>query len=177
MERLGVSVSLTSGYHPESNGQVESVNQEVGRFLWSYCQDRPVEWVRYVPWAELAQNSLRHSSTNMSPFQCVLGYQPVLALWHQSQTEAPAVEEWVQRSRETWRAVQDTLKQAGGWQKKSADRHRSEAPVFAPGDRVWLSTRNLPLCLPCRKLGPQCVGPFKVLRRINKVCYRLQLSH
>jgi hypothetical protein len=33
MERLGVSVSLTSGYHPESNGQVERVNQEVGRFL------------------------------------------------------------------------------------------------------------------------------------------------
>uniref|UniRef100_A0A674DEN5 Gypsy retrotransposon integrase-like protein 1 n=1 Tax=Salmo trutta TaxID=8032 RepID=A0A674DEN5_SALTR len=175
MECLGVSVSLTSGYHPESNGQAERVNQEVGRFLQSYCQDRPGEWARYIPWAELAQNSLRHSSTNLSPFQCVLGYQPVLAPWHQSQTEAPAVEEWVQRSKETWRAVQESLKQASGRQKRSADRHRSEAPVFVPGDRVWLSTRNLPLRLPCRKLGPQCVGPFKVLRRINEVCYRLQL--
>uniref|UniRef100_A0A8K9V225 Gypsy retrotransposon integrase-like protein 1 n=1 Tax=Oncorhynchus mykiss TaxID=8022 RepID=A0A8K9V225_ONCMY len=175
MERLGVSVSLTSGYHPESNGQVERVNQEVGRFLRSYCQDRPGEWARYIPWAEMAQNSLRHSSTNVSPFQCVLGYQPVLAPWHPSQTEAPAVEEWVQRSKETWRAVQESLRQASGRQKRSADRHRSEAPVFVPGDRVWLSTRNLPLRLPCRKLGPQCVGPFKVLRRINEVCYRLQL--
>uniref|UniRef100_A0AAZ3PPC9 Integrase catalytic domain-containing protein n=1 Tax=Oncorhynchus tshawytscha TaxID=74940 RepID=A0AAZ3PPC9_ONCTS len=175
MERLGVSVSLTSGYHPESNGQVERVNQEVGRFLRSYCQDRPGEWARYIPWAEMAQNSLSHSSTNMSPFECVLGYQPVLAPWHQSQTEAPAVEEWVQRSKETWRAVQESLRQASVRQKKSADRHRSEAPVFAPGDRVWLLTRNLPLRLPCRKLGPQCIGPFKVLRRINKVFYRLLL--
>ena len=25
MERLGISVSLTSGFHPESNGQVERV--------------------------------------------------------------------------------------------------------------------------------------------------------
>ena len=33
MERLGVSVSLTSGFHPESNVQVERVNQDVGRFL------------------------------------------------------------------------------------------------------------------------------------------------
>jgi hypothetical protein len=89
------------------------VNQALGMFLRSYCQVRPGEWSRYVPWAELAQNSLRHSSTNMSPFQCVLGYQPVLAPWHQSQTEAPALEEWVQHSKETWWAVQESLKQAG----------------------------------------------------------------
>ena len=85
------------------------------------------------------------------------------------------MEEWVQRSKETWRAVQESLKQAGEGQKRSADRHRSEAPVFVPGDRVWLSTQNLPLRLPCRKLGPQDVGPFKVLGRINEVCYRIQL--
>ncbi|KAM9570291.1 uncharacterized protein ACWYII_042253 [Salvelinus alpinus] len=60
-------------------------------------------------------------------------------------------------------------------QKTSADLHRSEALVFAPRDRVWLSTLRLPLRLPCRKLGPRFVGPFKVLRRVNEVCYRLQI--
>ena len=44
MERLGFSLSLTSGFHPESNGQVERVNQDVGRFLQSYCKDRLGEW-------------------------------------------------------------------------------------------------------------------------------------
>jgi hypothetical protein len=98
MERLGVSVSLTSGFHPERNGQVKRVNQEVGRFLRSYCQDRPGERAVLLPWAEMAQNSLCHSFTNLSPFQCVLGYQPVLAPWHQSQIEAPAVDEWFRHS-------------------------------------------------------------------------------
>ena len=51
MERLGVLVSLTSGFHPERNGQVERVNQDVGRFLRSYCQERPGEWAAFVPWA------------------------------------------------------------------------------------------------------------------------------
>uniref|UniRef100_A0A8C7JNW6 Gypsy retrotransposon integrase-like protein 1 n=1 Tax=Oncorhynchus kisutch TaxID=8019 RepID=A0A8C7JNW6_ONCKI len=175
MERLGISVSLTSGFHPESNGQVERVNQDVGRFLRSYCQDRPGEWAKFVPWAEMAQNSLRHSSTNLTPFQCVLGYQPVLAPWHQSQTEAPAVDNWFRHAEATWEAAHVHLQRAIRRQKIGADRRRSEAPVFAPGDRVWLSTQNLPLRLLCRKLGPWFLGPFKVPRRVNEVCYRLQL--
>ncbi|CDQ82321.1 unnamed protein product [Oncorhynchus mykiss] len=123
----------------------------------------------------MAQNSLRHSSTNLSPFPCVLGYQPFLVPWHQSQTEVPAVDDWFRRAEETWEAGRVHLQQAVRLQKENADRHRSEAPVFALGDRVWLSTRNQPLRLPCWKLGPRFVGPFKVLRRVNKVCYRLQL--
>ena len=128
-----------------------------------------------MPWAEMAQNSLRQSSTILCPFQCVLGYQPALALWHQGQTEAPAVDDWFRSAEETWEAARVHLQRAALRQKTNADHHRSETLVFAPGDRVWLSTRDLPLHLPCQKPGPRSVGPFKVLRRVNEVCYRLQL--
>uniref|UniRef100_A0AAY5KNP0 Gypsy retrotransposon integrase-like protein 1 n=1 Tax=Esox lucius TaxID=8010 RepID=A0AAY5KNP0_ESOLU len=169
MQHLGISVSLTSGYHPQSNGQVERVNQEVGRFLRSYCQDRPGEWAEFLPWAEYAVNFLHHSSTGMSPFQCVLGYQPVLAPWTPSQTGTPAVDDWFRRAAGTWEAVQARLRLTVCRQKIFADRHRREAPVYRPGDRVWLSSRNLPLRLPCRKLAPRFVG------RVNAVTYRLRL--
>jgi hypothetical protein len=53
-------------------------------------------------------------------------------------------------------------------QKEQADGHHSEAPV-------WLSTKNFPLHLPCKKMSPQFVGPFKVLWKVNEVTYRLQL--
>jgi hypothetical protein len=39
MEKLGITVSLSSGYHTQSNGQMERMNQELGRFLRSHCQD------------------------------------------------------------------------------------------------------------------------------------------
>ena len=35
MEQLGVTVSLSSGYHPQTNGQMERLNQELGRYLRS----------------------------------------------------------------------------------------------------------------------------------------------
>ncbi|KAK1797515.1 hypothetical protein P4O66_000807 [Electrophorus voltai] len=36
--KLNITMSLTSGYHPQTNGQVERINQEVGKFLCLYCQ-------------------------------------------------------------------------------------------------------------------------------------------
>ena len=178
MGRLGVAVSLTSGYSPQSNGQVERTNQELGRFLRSHCMDRQAEWAQFLPWAEYAQNSLRHSSTGLTPFQCVFGYQPPLCPWDPSKTEAPAVDEWFRRAEEVWNSAHVRLQRAIRRQKEQADRRRSVAPIYQPGDRVWLSTKNLNLRMPCRKLSPRFVGPFKVLRSINEVSYRLQLpSH
>lgn len=37
MERLRIIVSLTTGYHPQANGQVEKMNQEITHYLHTYC--------------------------------------------------------------------------------------------------------------------------------------------
>ncbi len=43
---LGVSVSLSSGYHPQTNGQTERKVQEIGRYLRSYCHQNQDSWSR-----------------------------------------------------------------------------------------------------------------------------------
>ncbi|KAK3566612.1 hypothetical protein QTP86_001493 [Hemibagrus guttatus] len=46
--RLGIGVSLSSGYHPQSNGQAERLNQEIGRFLRTYCSREKQRWSEFV---------------------------------------------------------------------------------------------------------------------------------
>ncbi|KAL0154021.1 hypothetical protein M9458_050680 [Cirrhinus mrigala] len=172
---LGVNISLTSGYHPQANGQAERLNQELTRFLRSYCQDHQEDWSRFILWAEYAQNSIRKPSTNLTPFQCILGFQPPLFPWSGEPSELPAVNSWFQQSEETWNLAHVHLQRAIRRTKTQADRRRQAGPPYEPGQWVWLSTRDLRLRLPCKKLSPRYVGPFKISRQITPVSFRLEL--
>ncbi|KAL0195094.1 hypothetical protein M9458_008666, partial [Cirrhinus mrigala] len=172
---LGVNVSLTSGYHPQANGQVERLNQELTRFLRSYCQDHQEDWSRFLLWAEYAQNSIRKPSTNLTPFQCILGYQPPLFPWSGEPSDLPAVNSWFQRSEETWNRAHVHLQRAVRRARTQADRRRRPGPSYEPGQWVWLSTRDLRLRLPSKKLSPRYVGPFRISRQITPVSFRLEL--
>lgn len=41
-----------------------------------FCSSSPEDCTQFLPWVEYVQNSLHHSTTQLTPFQCVLGYQP-----------------------------------------------------------------------------------------------------
>ncbi len=170
---LGVTVSLSSGYHPQSNGQTERKIQDVGRFLRTFCHGRQNSWNQFLGWAEYAQNSLRQSSTGFTPFQCVLGFQPPLFPWSGEPSDVPAVDYWFRESEGVWDATHHQLQQAVRRQRMEANVRRSASPEYQPGPKVWLSTRDINLCLPSRKLSPRFVGP--ILEQINPVTYKLQL--
>ncbi len=67
-QSLGTKVSLSSGFHPESNGQTERVNQDLESTLRCMVGSNPSSWSSYLIWAEYAHNTLRSSSTGRSPF-------------------------------------------------------------------------------------------------------------
>lgn len=57
------------------------------RFLRMYCHQNQTNWREYLVWAEYAQNFLHKPSTGLTPFQCILGFQPPLLPWTGEPTE------------------------------------------------------------------------------------------
>lgn len=60
-------------------------------------------------------------------------------------------------------------------QRDNADRHRSVAPAYQPGQRVWLCAKDIPLRSLSRKLAPRYIGPYEIAAVISPSAVRLRL--
>uniref|UniRef100_A0A9J7ZNK5 Integrase catalytic domain-containing protein n=1 Tax=Cyprinus carpio carpio TaxID=630221 RepID=A0A9J7ZNK5_CYPCA len=92
---LGASVSLSSGFHPQSNGQTEKANQDLEKVLRCLISKNPSSWNQQLLMVEYGPNSLPVSSTGLSPFECSLGYQPPIFSSMESEVVVPSAHAFI----------------------------------------------------------------------------------
>ena len=172
---LGVTASLTSGYHPQSNGLAERTNQSVEAALRCVSADHPKSWSQHLSWVEYALNSMSCSASGLSPFECVFGFQPPLFPEQEIDVGVQSVQANMRRCRRIWKCARRALFSARERARRSADRRRVPAPTYRPGDRVWLRSRDIKLPVKNKKFAPRFVGPYSVETVVNPAAVRLTL--
>ncbi|KAK5922946.1 hypothetical protein CgunFtcFv8_020167 [Champsocephalus gunnari] len=106
---IGTTVSISSGYHPQSNGQSECLNQELETTLCCLVYQNQTTWSNHLTWVEFAHNTLPTAATGLSPFHCANGYQPPLFSANEGEATVPSVHAMIRRCRRTWAGARQSL--------------------------------------------------------------------
>src|SRR5260221_13082008 len=66
---LGVKLTPSTSYHPQTDGQTERVNQEIEAYLQVFVSHQQDDWADWLPLAEFAYNNKVHTATHWTPFE------------------------------------------------------------------------------------------------------------
>ena len=126
--------------------------------------------VSLPPMAESAHNSWQNEAIGASPYQVLMGYNP-MAEWRPMTSTVPAPINWL----EQWKWARELAEV----QMKKVQNHwvqaKHQGQTFKEGDLVWLEGRNLHLDQPSIKLAAKHHGPFPVVQVLSPLTYCLAL--
>ena len=180
---LSIKPLVTTPYHAMCNGAVERFNGVLKSSLKKMCEERPRDWDRYICPLLFAYRDTPHASTGFTPFELIYGsnvrgpmtilselwteqydegetkstYQYIIDLQERLETTCQLAKEEMQRSKDKYHVQ---------YNKKARPRSYQE------GDEVLLLLHT-----DSNKLLMHWKGPFKIVKKCNKMNYQIDLGH
>jgi hypothetical protein len=74
--KLGTKLFLSTTCHPQTNGQTEVANHTLSTLLRVVLKSNLKLWEECLPHIKFSYNRFVHSTTKLSPFQLVYGFNP-----------------------------------------------------------------------------------------------------
>ena len=179
-DQLGSKLTMSTAYHPQTDGQTERANRTLEEMLRAYVNWRQSDWDVHLSTLEMAFNTAKQASTGYSPHYLNFGQEMRLpldgAIPSAATNSNPTAIERVERLHRDIASAKENIVKAQERQRKYADRHRRELQ-FVVGDRVLLSTDHLRMIGDGRspKLHSKYIGPFRVVRAVGSNAYELDL--
>ena len=156
-------------FHPQMNWETERINAILEQYLTAYVNYQQDNWTELLPIAEFAYNNSRQETIQNTPFYANYGYQPVYeAIGHMIPEEKGDMSQLHDILRENMMVAQLC-------HKENYNKHRQPDPNLRSGDHVWLNTKNIQTTRPSRKLDYKKVGPFRILGKVGRNSYKLNL--
>ena len=179
--QLGTTLTMSTAYHPQTDGQTERANRTLEEMLRSRINFKQTDWDDHLAAAELAINNAQQASTGFSPFRLNYGQEVQLpldqAIAGLRPSNNPEAAERISRLKADLALAQANIGRAQQRQSRYADQHR-RAVTFKVGDSVLLSTAHLKMIGDDKrtpKFACKYFGPFTVKRVVNANAYELDL--
>jgi hypothetical protein len=174
-KNLGMSLSFSSAYHPQMDGQTKFLNRSLGDLLRSLVTGHYSQWDHILPQAEFAYNDSINRRTGQSPFQVVYGMQPreVFELKDSEQNEnrSASAEDFAEAMKELHSQVKERLQNS----KRREDQHQRELQ-FEVGDLILAHLRKERFPRGTyNKLKMKKIGPCKIIRKFGTNEYEIEL--
>jgi hypothetical protein len=170
--RIGVALLYSTAYHPQTDGSSERTNQTVEIALRYYLAslDDYRDWPDALPHIQAQLNNLK-GSTDKTPNEICYGFTPNFAL-----DITKVAPELAFSKIDVRQDVQDAIDLININSKKQYDRHHT--PMFLKvGDYALLRFHKgykIPSAAN-KKLSQQYSPPLKVIERIGRLAYRLEI--
>lgn len=172
---LEITTSLSTAYHPQTDGQTERVNMEVEQFLRVYISERQDDWVEWLSMCEFAYNNHQHASSNQTPFFLNYGHHPRMGTELNRNTKFQSIDEFTFKMDLIRKDAAAALRRAAEDMKRYYDQGVKEAPEYKEGDRVWLEGTNIHTQRPSAKLAHKRYGPYEIVKKISSHAFKLKL--
>ncbi|KAJ1582085.1 hypothetical protein NDA15_001662 [Ustilago hordei] len=165
-EQMGVKHSLSTAYHPQTDGQTERVNQVIEQYLRMYCNYEQNDWANLLDTAAFVYNNMVHNSIGVSPFFACYGWNPKAHpdIPQRLGVNDPGRFEYLMDGKERCKYLQEQIREA---QRRSVDQYnRKHKDIeFKVGDMVYINRRNWKTRRPTPKLDTRFAGPYPVQER------------
>ena len=171
--------SRTSSYHRRSDGQVERFNRTLLDMLATSAEDHP--WSCEHHWRKVcfAYHTSVHSATGFTPFYLLFGRQAVLpvGLMFSPAQKGVTPSEYVAHLKysleNAYERVQKYTECSSNVRKSSTIDMYMASYLHGFGELVWLHQSVVPRGS-SRNLHHLWTGPYRVLKRLSDVNYRIQ---
>ena len=173
------TLRMSTAYHPQTDGQTEVMNRTLEQYLHSFVHHQPLSWFRFLALAEWSYNTSQHASTGLTPYEVIYGKAPsTFSSYLRGSSRNDVVDSVLGTREEVHALLKRKLLKAQENMKFFANQSRREV-VYEVDQMVYVKLRphqqSSLRSQPSNKFTKRYFGPFRVLERIGKVAYRLQL--
>ena len=178
-KRLGISIRLSTTWHPKTDGQTKRLNGVMKQYLKAYVNFLQDDWPDWLPLAEFTGNNTKSETTKVflffanKEFHPRMGFEtakPLLSNIREVNADAFATQ-----MEEIQEILRNNMLIVQADHERHTNRHRGLAPQYQIGDLIWLDIRNLFTKRPSRKLENCHTGKYQVKKIVNNHAVELDL--